>query len=205
MKDAGIQYEVGDFIFAQFLLSFSFGCLQELLFPVCCRMLMFLAIKLTFAQSLQDGDAPDEKIITRWLSLIEETYKPNGREGTIAVHCVAGLGRYLTAYRFLFIPSVTIPFTLLLLTPLSLCSHSRSIELICLLLSHPFLLLSHRTPVLVAIALIELGMEPLDAAMFVRSKRRGAINAKQLKFLETYKRRSKKKKKKGNGGGCLIQ
>lgn len=51
-----------------------------------------------------------------------------------------------------------------------------------------------RTPVLVAIALIEQGMEALDAVAAIRAKRRGAINAKQLAYLEnSYKRRSKAK------------
>lgn len=43
-----------------------------------------------------------------------------------------------------------------------------------------------RAPVLVAIALIQFGMEPLDAIAFVRARRRGAINARQLKFLESF-------------------
>jgi len=54
-----------------------------------------------------------------------------------------------------------------------------------------------RAPVLVAIALIERGLDPLDAVQFIRSRRRGAINAKQLSFLESYKRKSKK--------DCAIQ
>jgi len=54
-----------------------------------------------------------------------------------------------------------------------------------------------RAPVLVAIALIEKGTDPLDAVQTIRGRRRGAINAKQLSFLESYKRRSKK--------DCVIQ
>lgn len=55
-----------------------------------------------------------------------------------------------------------------------------------------------RAPVLVAIALIEHGVEPLDAIQLIRSKRRGAINAKQLHYLEhQYKRRK-------GGKGCII-
>lgn len=46
-----------------------------------------------------------------------------------------------------------------------------------------------RAPVLVAIALIEAGMSPLDAVTFIRERRRGAINSKQLRFLEQYKKR----------------
>jgi hypothetical protein len=48
-------------------------------------------------------------------------------------------------------------------------------------------------PVLVAIGLIEQGMTPLDAVEFVRKKRRGALNAKQITFLDTYKRQRTKK------------
>lgn len=53
-----------------------------------------------------------------------------------------------------------------------------------------------RAPVLVAIALIEQGMAPVDALVYVRERRRGAINHKQLKYIEGYKRRSK--------GKCVI-
>lgn len=48
-----------------------------------------------------------------------------------------------------------------------------------------------RAPVLVAIALIESGMEPLDAVEMIRQKRKGAINAVQLRYLQGYKRRKK--------------
>jgi len=47
-------------------------------------------------------------------------------------------------------------------------------------------------PVLVAIALIELGLHYEEAITMIREKRRGAINAKQLKYLKTYKPKSKK-------------
>jgi len=46
-----------------------------------------------------------------------------------------------------------------------------------------------RAPVLVATALIELGMKYEDAVELIRKKRRGAINSKQLEFLAKYKRR----------------
>jgi protein tyrosine phosphatase type 4A len=44
-----------------------------------------------------------------------------------------------------------------------------------------------RAPVLVAIALIENGMKYHDAVDTIRRKRRGAINQRQLDFLERYK------------------
>ena len=54
-----------------------------------------------------------------------------------------------------------------------------------------------RTAVLVAIALIEEGLEPLMAVQMIRAKRRGAINAKQLKYLQGYKKSGKK-------AGCVV-
>lgn len=54
-----------------------------------------------------------------------------------------------------------------------------------------------RAPVLVAIALIDGGMRYEDAVEFIRRHRQGAINARQLAFLERYKASSNKK-------GCII-
>lgn len=49
-----------------------------------------------------------------------------------------------------------------------------------------------RAPVLVGVALIELGMDNLDAVQFIRERRPKAFNHKQINYLETYKRRSKR-------------
>jgi len=49
-----------------------------------------------------------------------------------------------------------------------------------------------RAPVLVAIALIEGGLNPLQAVDFIRERRRGSINMKQLQWLKKYKPRSKR-------------
>jgi len=51
--------------------------------------------------------------------------------------------------------------------------------------------------VLVAIALIEQGLQPIEAIEKIRKKRRGAINVKQISFLEKYKPRKK-------GGPCVV-
>lgn len=61
-----------------------------------------------------------------------------------------------------------------------------------------------RAPVLVAIALIELGMTSEDTVELIRSKRRGAINAKQLDYLHRYKSKNRLKKS-GNQGMCCVQ
>lgn len=55
-----------------------------------------------------------------------------------------------------------------------------------------------RAPVLVAIALIEYGMDAVQAVTMIREKRRGAINQVQLNYLEGYRRIRKK------GGACVI-
>jgi protein tyrosine phosphatase type IVA len=47
-----------------------------------------------------------------------------------------------------------------------------------------------RAPVLVAIALLESGMSALDAVTLIRECRRGAINSRQLKYLEGYRPKS---------------
>lgn len=44
-----------------------------------------------------------------------------------------------------------------------------------------------RAPVLVAIALMEGGMENLESVDFIRKKRRNAFNANQIKFIEKYR------------------
>jgi len=50
-----------------------------------------------------------------------------------------------------------------------------------------------RTPVLVAIALIETGgMNPLEAVALIRKHRKGAVNKVQLAYLQKYKPKNKK-------------
>ena len=51
---------------------------------------------------------------------------------------------------------------------------------------------------MVAVALVEAGMQPLDAVEYVRKRRRGAINAKQIQYVDSYRPRSKK-------GSCAVQ
>jgi protein tyrosine phosphatase type IVA len=96
-----------------------------------------------------DGTAPSDAVVDKFLKVLAALDKSKASDSakpTVAVHCVAGLGR---------------------------------------------------APVLVAIALIESGMDPLDVIKEIRAKRPGALNVVQLKFLQQYKRRGK--------GGCTIQ
>ncbi|XP_056108741.1 protein tyrosine phosphatase type IVA 1 [Rhinichthys klamathensis goyatoka] len=64
-----------------------------------------------------------------------------------------------------------------------------------------------RAPVLVALALIECGMKYEDAVQFIRQKRRGAFNSKQLFYLEKYhpKMRLRFKDTNGHRTNCCIQ
>lgn len=102
-----------------------------------------------------DGDAPPQEVVDRWLALLDDVfglaaYSAAVRSGaplpdapapteTVAVHCLAGLGR---------------------------------------------------APVLVAVALVETGMDPFEAVGWIRALRRGAINSRQMAFLENYQPRS---------------
>lgn len=99
-----------------------------------------------FETPFADGDPPPATVLERWLQLVDAEFE-HGDKRTLAVHCVAGLGR---------------------------------------------------APVLVAVALMEDGMNALDAIDLIRKKRRGAINARQLKFLEGYTPRRK------SGGCCAV-
>ncbi|XP_025089887.1 protein tyrosine phosphatase type IVA 2-like [Pomacea canaliculata] len=61
-----------------------------------------------------------------------------------------------------------------------------------------------RAPVLVAIALMEAGMKYEDAVELIRQKRRGAINSKQLAFLEHYRPKSRLRPKANGHTQCAI-
>lgn len=62
-----------------------------------------------------------------------------------------------------------------------------------------------RAPVLVALALIELGMRYEDAVELIRQKRRGAINAKQLSYLASYRPKCRLRVKSTQNSKCSIQ
>ncbi|CAI5663224.1 protein tyrosine phosphatase type IVA 3 [Oreochromis niloticus] len=64
-----------------------------------------------------------------------------------------------------------------------------------------------RAPVLVALALIESGMKYEDAIQLIRQKRRGAINSKQLTYLEKYRSKHRlrfKDSRKHKNKCCIV-
>ena len=100
-----------------------------------------------------DGHSPPPDVIARWLTVLADTFDNKGPDETpcIAIHCVAGLGRYVHRIS------------------LNACNIQRF--LIYLLLPHTFIGSFHRAPVLVAIALIEYGMDAISAVTFIRERR----------------------------------
>ncbi|KAI1313840.1 Protein tyrosine phosphatase type IVA 1 [Mortierella claussenii] len=116
----------------------------------------------------RDGAVPPTPIIKNWLQLVDSRivrrlhhhqrgHSPGSSEEedeihapTIAVHCVAGLGR---------------------------------------------------APILVAIALVELGMANLDTIEFIRRRRRGCFNSLQIQYVDGYKRGKILKTVLGSGPG----
>lgn len=99
-----------------------------------------------------DGDPPPQAILQAFFALCRKRFDGVGASSetapnaTIAVHCVAGLGR---------------------------------------------------APVLVAAALVEQGLDPFDAVELIRSQRKGALNGKQIAFLEKFAT--------SKGSKCTIQ
>lgn len=62
-----------------------------------------------------------------------------------------------------------------------------------------------RAPVLVAAALIDAGIDPLEAVELVRAKRRGALNKKQLAWLMDKKSGFKRRKRGKDGKGTISK
>jgi len=58
-----------------------------------------------------------------------------------------------------------------------------------------------RAPVLVAVALMELGLRYEDAVELIRAKRRGALNQRQLEFLARYRAKHRLRHARSASGG----
>eukprot|EP00668_Euglena_longa_P007085 GGOE01008458.1.p1 GENE.GGOE01008458.1~~GGOE01008458.1.p1 ORF type:complete len:206 (-),score=53.99 GGOE01008458.1:794-1411(-) len=110
-----------------------------------------------------DGEPPPKKVIEDWLALVDAVFevgKPSkgkkGKKGLGPPEAAAGA----------ILGDMAIPET-------SIAVHCQAGL--------------GRAPALVAIALMERGgMEPLDAIMYIRERRKGAFNAKQMAYLEAY-------------------
>lgn len=164
----------------------------------------------------KDGTSPPKELIQTWLELVEKTfYGPivhsSSSNATVATTMTAASRPVLTnngAVGSAPPPAAeqqqsgTTPATPTNGTKMSSSSSGAAIAVHCVAGLG-------RAPVFVAIALIEFaGMDPVEAVSLIRAKRRGAINEKQLLYLEGYK---KQYKRSGGGGktgdtgcGCVI-
>lgn len=124
-----------------------------------------------------DGDGPPEAVVDRWLTLVDDVFNSSDPERqTDTVSVIAQEDRVS-------------PQNPQLPSPTSATASSPSLSVALPTIAVHCVAGLGRAPVLVGISLIEAGMRPLDAVSFLRERRRGAINNKQLRFLENYRRR----------------
>ena len=116
-----------------------------------------------------DGEPPPPRVIERWLDIVDATLSPDAKVRAKAAARIPDARP----------KPVTVSFAANPLQPLDPDAPPRSAT------GQPARVGVHcvaglgRAPVLVAIALIEAGMDPLDCIGFIRKKRRGALNNRQ--------------------------
>jgi protein tyrosine phosphatase type 4A len=133
----------------------------------------------------EDGHSPSKELIDRWLQLVDETFysrpthgSSGGSSGSTNGSSSAKLDQTTNTTRG--------------------GDEERAIAVHCVAGLG-------RAPVMVAIALIEFAaMDPVEAVTLIRRQRRGAINEKQLIYLEGYKRQYKRSRAGANSVCCVI-
>ena len=136
-----------------------------------------------------DGEPPPANIVEQWIAIYTNAFQENqtaGAKHTVAVHCIAGLGRCVRR--------APVTHQARANANASFRTSARSWAA----RGGGGDTLNGSAPVMVAVALVEAGMQPLDAVEYVRKRRRGAINAKQIQYVDSYRPRSKK-------GSCAVQ
>lgn len=117
----------------------------------------------------EDGDAPPEHIITKWLALLERVFhisqyaKLAGSDSSALSDDGSDFDFSATLKRTTKAPRETIAIH---------CAAGLG-----------------RAPVIAALALVELGIDSFEAVGWIRALRRGAINASQMAFVESYANR----------------
>eukprot|EP00737_Agarophyton_chilense_P000441 gb/GEZJ01000492.1/.p1 GENE.gb/GEZJ01000492.1/~~gb/GEZJ01000492.1/.p1 ORF type:complete len:292 (+),score=34.32 gb/GEZJ01000492.1/:4123-4998(+) len=114
-----------------------------------------------------DGEAPSDEVIARWLCLLDK---------------VCSLSKFARKTASSSPPLLTKDF--------DVSSSSDSLaELPQETVAVHCAAGLGRAPVLAAIALVEAGMSPFEAVGSIRASRRGAMNGRQMAFVESYSRR----------------
>ena len=143
-----------------------------------------------------DGHSPPKEVLDRWLSLVDQTFfdhttpKKTLQSSILPAH---GLSHSMVNES---VPS----------SPNQL-RQNPSTDGVGVVVTEPCIAVHcvaglGRAPVLVAIALIEFAnMDPVDAVTLIRKHRRGAINEKQLSWLEQYR----KSYRRAGQAACVIQ
>lgn len=127
----------------------------------------------------EDGHSPSKELIEGWLQLVDETFysRPTHSSSSGSSHNGSS--------------SAKLDQT----TNTTRGDEERAIAVHCVAGLG-------RAPVMVAIALIEFAaMDPVEAVTLIRRQRRGAINEKQLIYLEGYKRQYKRS---GANSVCCV-
>lgn len=132
----------------------------------------------------KDGTSPPKELILAWLQLVEKTfYRPTGSS---------------TATTSTTTTTSAADSQALQGSTNGVVSNQACIAVHCVAGLG-------RAPVMVAIALIEFAnMDPVEAVSLIRERRRGAINEKQLLYLEGYKKQYKKGGAADMGCSCVI-
>ncbi|RKP03199.1 hypothetical protein CXG81DRAFT_7888, partial [Caulochytrium protostelioides] len=129
-----------------------------------------------------DGEAPPAQIVIQWLALVAKRFGPPGSPGPTGAR---GAGTGSPRQPPASAAAAAAPLTATLTNGTVVSNPAIGVHCVAGL---------GRAPVLVAMALIEAGMAPLDSVIFIRERRRGAINNRQLKYIESYKRRASQNK-----------
>jgi protein tyrosine phosphatase type IVA len=159
----------------------------------------------------KDGTSPPKELIQAWLELVERTFYGPPTTTTLTRPAVSNsvaptttlsVADTTTETATLSATTVATPSSSAVGNGTKTKSASTAIAVHCVAGLG-------RAPVMVAIALIEFaGMDPVEAVSLIRANRRGAINEKQLLYLEGYKKQYKRRGAcKGAASttcGCVI-
>ncbi|GAB5031086.1 tyrosine phosphatase type iva protein 1 [Nannochloropsis oceanica] len=157
-----------------------------------------------YDMAYDDGCSPPPEVIERWLALVDEVLIKPSRRSSLSYSNGNGSGSTTTSTpTSRDSSSATIPA--IMASPIESQQEQQQQQQQQQQLPPPAIAVHcvaglGRAPVLVALALIEHGFgDPSAVVEYIRSQRRGAINMRQLNYLEQYKKRGSE-----TCGGCCV-